>query len=74
MRFCAIRWATLLFDMQHCPSRFICMLGAADPKLDIRLAYEVYWLTLSGDTCLFGNCWISLYSILLTVQNVFLHI
>ncbi|XP_075078275.1 uncharacterized protein LOC107799855 isoform X1 [Nicotiana tabacum] len=36
VRFCAIRWATLLFDMQHCPSRFICMLGAADPKLDIR--------------------------------------
>ncbi|XP_060216154.1 uncharacterized protein LOC132643671 isoform X1 [Lycium barbarum] len=36
VRFCAMRWATLLFDMQHCPSRFICMLGAADPKLDIR--------------------------------------
>ncbi|VFQ85232.1 unnamed protein product [Cuscuta campestris] len=36
VRFCAIRWATSLFDMQHCPSRFICMLGAADPKLDIR--------------------------------------
>ncbi|KAM3287700.1 proteasome adapter and scaffold protein ECM29 isoform X1 [Capsicum chacoense] len=36
VRFCAVRWATLLFDMQHCPSRFICMLGAADPKLDIR--------------------------------------
>ncbi|CAH9134546.1 unnamed protein product [Cuscuta epithymum] len=36
VRFCAIRWATFLFDMQHCPSRFICMLGAADPKLDIR--------------------------------------
>ncbi|XP_019163794.1 PREDICTED: proteasome-associated protein ECM29 homolog isoform X2 [Ipomoea nil] len=36
VRFCAIRWATILFDMQHCPSRFICMLGAADPKLDIR--------------------------------------
>lgn len=52
VRFCAIRWAILLFDMQHCPSRFICMLGAADPKLDIRLAYEVCWLTLSGDSCL----------------------
>ncbi|KAJ8543860.1 hypothetical protein K7X08_025478 [Anisodus acutangulus] len=36
VRFCAMRWSTLLFDMQHCPSRFICMLGAADPKLDIR--------------------------------------
>jgi len=52
VRFCAMRWATLLFDMQHCPSRFICMVGAADTKLDIRLAYEVCWLTLSEDSCL----------------------
>ncbi|KAH7837827.1 hypothetical protein Vadar_018494 [Vaccinium darrowii] len=36
VRFCAVRWATSLFEMQHCPSRFICMLGAADSKLDIR--------------------------------------
>ncbi|XP_038694487.1 proteasome adapter and scaffold protein ECM29 isoform X1 [Tripterygium wilfordii] len=36
VRFCAMRWATSLFDLQHCPSRFICMLGAADTKLDIR--------------------------------------
>ncbi|CAA0805895.1 ARM repeat superfamily protein [Striga hermonthica] len=36
VRFCALRWATSLFDMRHCPSRFICMLGAADSKLDIR--------------------------------------
>ncbi|XP_071911777.1 uncharacterized protein [Coffea arabica] len=36
VRFCAVRWVTSLFDMQHCPSRFICMLAAADPKLDIR--------------------------------------
>ncbi|XP_030522220.2 proteasome adapter and scaffold protein ECM29 isoform X2 [Rhodamnia argentea] len=36
VRFCAVRWATMLFDLQHCPSRFLCMLGAADPKLDIR--------------------------------------
>jgi hypothetical protein len=36
VRFCAVRWATSLFDFQHCPSRFICMLGAADGKLDIR--------------------------------------
>ncbi|XP_060667830.1 uncharacterized protein LOC107410333 isoform X2 [Ziziphus jujuba] len=36
VRFCAVRWATFLFDMQHCPSRFICMLGVADLKLDIR--------------------------------------
>ncbi|KAL8545025.1 hypothetical protein ACS0TY_005289 [Phlomoides rotata] len=36
VRFCAVRWATALFDLKHCPSRFICMLGAADSKLDIR--------------------------------------
>ncbi|PPD66432.1 hypothetical protein GOBAR_DD36687 [Gossypium barbadense] len=36
VRFCALRWATSVFDSQHCPSRFICMLGAADSRLDIR--------------------------------------
>lgn len=36
VRFCALRWATSLYDLQHCPSRFICMLGVADSKLDIR--------------------------------------
>ncbi|KAL2510922.1 ARM repeat superfamily protein [Abeliophyllum distichum] len=36
VRFCALRWATSLFDLNHCPSRFICMLGSADLKLDIR--------------------------------------
>ncbi|KAM7278672.1 hypothetical protein ACFE04_005806 [Oxalis oulophora] len=36
VRFCAVRWATSIFDLQHCPSRFICMLGAADSKLDVR--------------------------------------
>eukprot|EP00268_Persea_americana_P062214 TRINITY_DN795_c0_g1_i5.p1 TRINITY_DN795_c0_g1~~TRINITY_DN795_c0_g1_i5.p1 ORF type:complete len:1799 (+),score=364.65 TRINITY_DN795_c0_g1_i5:189-5585(+) len=36
VRFCAVRWATSIFDLWHCPSRFICMLGAADSKLDIR--------------------------------------
>ncbi|XP_024030403.1 proteasome-associated protein ECM29 homolog [Morus notabilis] len=36
VRYCAVRWATYLFDLQHCPSRFICMLGAADSSLDIR--------------------------------------
>ncbi|KAF4378493.1 hypothetical protein G4B88_027553 [Cannabis sativa] len=36
VRYCAVRWATSLFDSQHCPSRFICMLGAADTSLDIR--------------------------------------
>ncbi|XP_010271892.1 PREDICTED: proteasome-associated protein ECM29 homolog isoform X2 [Nelumbo nucifera] len=36
VRFCAVRWATSLFELQHCPSRYICMLRAADSKLDIR--------------------------------------
>ncbi|MED6171999.1 hypothetical protein PIB30_046081, partial [Stylosanthes scabra] len=36
VRFCALRWATSLFDFEHCPSRYICMLGASDTKLDIR--------------------------------------
>ncbi|KAH7672010.1 proteasome component ECM29 protein [Dioscorea alata] len=36
VRFCSVRWATSLFDLEHCPSRYICMVGAADPKLDIR--------------------------------------
>nr|XP_023924384.1 proteasome-associated protein ECM29 homolog [Quercus suber] len=41
VRFCALRWATSLYDMQHCPSRFICILGTADSKLDIReMAHE----------------------------------
>ena len=37
VRFSAIRWATTLYDTQHCPSRYICMTGASDVKLDIRL-------------------------------------
>ncbi|XP_057515552.1 uncharacterized protein LOC130797079 [Amaranthus tricolor] len=36
VRFCAVRWATSLFDLQHCPSRFLCMIAVEDPKLDIR--------------------------------------
>ncbi|CAL9127672.1 unnamed protein product [Musa textilis] len=36
VRFCAMRWATSLFDLNHCPSRYICILGAADSKIDIR--------------------------------------
>ncbi|XP_048529330.1 proteasome adapter and scaffold protein ECM29 [Triticum urartu] len=36
VRFSAVRWSTTLYDMQHCPSRYICMLGASDVKLDIR--------------------------------------
>ncbi|XP_073008804.1 uncharacterized protein [Typha latifolia] len=46
VRFCAVRWATTLFDLQHCPSRYICMLGAADTKMDIReMALEGLYLT-----------------------------
>ncbi|CAN6443404.1 unnamed protein product [Victoria cruziana] len=49
-RFCAMRWATSLFDLQHCPSRFICMFGASDEKLDIReLALEGLHLTKDHD-------------------------
>ncbi|XP_056161044.1 uncharacterized protein LOC115693959 [Syzygium oleosum] len=33
VRHCAVSWATTLFDLQHCPSRYLCMLGAADLKL-----------------------------------------
>ncbi|GKU93498.1 hypothetical protein SLEP1_g7091 [Rubroshorea leprosula] len=45
VRFCAVRWATSLFGSQHCPSRFICMLGAADARLDIReMALEGLYL------------------------------
>ncbi|CAL4995694.1 unnamed protein product [Urochloa decumbens] len=36
VRFSAIRWATTLYDTKHCPSRYICMTGASDVKLDIR--------------------------------------
>uniref|UniRef100_A0A2P2M9G4 Proteasome-associated protein ECM29 homolog isoform X1 n=1 Tax=Rhizophora mucronata TaxID=61149 RepID=A0A2P2M9G4_RHIMU len=36
VRFCAVRWSTSLFGFQHCASRYICMLGAADSRLDIR--------------------------------------
>ncbi|KAK3136068.1 hypothetical protein QOZ80_5BG0427580 [Eleusine coracana subsp. coracana] len=36
VRFSAVRWATTLYDLQHCPSRYICMIGASDVKLDIR--------------------------------------
>ncbi|CAD6254932.1 unnamed protein product [Miscanthus lutarioriparius] len=36
VRFSAIRWATTLYDTQHCSSRYICMIGASDVKLDIR--------------------------------------
>ncbi|TVU50781.1 hypothetical protein EJB05_02171 [Eragrostis curvula] len=32
----AKRWATTLYDLRHCPSRYICMIGASDVKLDIR--------------------------------------
>ncbi|XP_024395125.1 LOW QUALITY PROTEIN: uncharacterized protein [Physcomitrium patens] len=35
-RFCSVLWATRLYPFSHAPSRFICMLGAGDVKLDIR--------------------------------------
>ncbi|CAM6029521.1 unnamed protein product [Sphagnum balticum] len=35
-RFCSILWATHLYPSSHAPSRYLCMLGAADSKLDIR--------------------------------------
>ncbi|XP_073141185.1 uncharacterized protein [Henckelia pumila] len=36
VRFCAVRWATSLFDLKHCPSKYICILASADSKMDIR--------------------------------------
>lgn len=52
VRFCAVRWATSLFDSQHCPSQYICMLGATDSKLDIReMALEgLYLMKDQGQT------------------------
>ncbi|KAH6555580.1 hypothetical protein KP509_1Z243200 [Ceratopteris richardii] len=35
-RFCSVWWAKNLFPFTHCASRFICMLGAADQRLDVR--------------------------------------
>lgn len=35
-RFCAVWWANHVHDFRHCASRFICMLGASDERLDIR--------------------------------------
>ncbi|XP_010474525.1 PREDICTED: proteasome-associated protein ECM29 homolog [Camelina sativa] len=50
-RFCALRWATSLYNSQHCPSLYICMLSAADPKLDIReIALEGLFLKEEGRT------------------------
>lgn len=48
VRFSAIRWATTLYDTRHCSSRYICMIGASDVKLDIRLVtkdieYKLFW-------------------------------
>ncbi|KAJ0985238.1 hypothetical protein J5N97_003594 [Dioscorea zingiberensis] len=55
VRFCSVRWATSLFDLVHCPSRYICMVGAADPKLDIReMALEGLHLMKDQDQIL-GN-------------------
>ncbi|KAJ1274098.1 hypothetical protein BS78_05G036600 [Paspalum vaginatum] len=48
VRFSAIRWATTLYDTQHCSSRYICMIGASDIKLDIR-EMALAGLTLLND-------------------------
>ncbi|PKA49156.1 hypothetical protein AXF42_Ash010841 [Apostasia shenzhenica] len=46
VRFCAVRWATSLFNALNCTSRYICMLGSADAKMDIReMALEGLYLT-----------------------------
>ncbi|KAL6906048.1 hypothetical protein ACP4OV_003649 [Aristida adscensionis] len=49
VRFSAIRWATTLYDMKHCPSRYICMIGASDVKLDIRREMALAGLNLLND-------------------------
>ncbi|KAF8017205.1 hypothetical protein BT93_H2408 [Corymbia citriodora subsp. variegata] len=36
VRFCAVKWAIIIFDSQHCPSRYLCMLGAGDPDSHVR--------------------------------------
>jgi hypothetical protein len=48
VRFSAVRWATTLYDLKLCPSRYICMIGASDIKLDIRFVptYEGYWIEI----------------------------
>lgn len=35
-RFCAVQWATKLYPFKHAASRYICMLGAGDHKLEVR--------------------------------------
>ncbi|KAL2611894.1 hypothetical protein R1flu_023586 [Riccia fluitans] len=35
-RFCSVLWASRWNSFTHTPSRYLCMLGAADTKLDIR--------------------------------------
>ncbi|PON75690.1 Proteasome component Ecm [Parasponia andersonii] len=56
VRYCAVRWATYLFDSQHCPSRFICMLGAADSSLDVReMALEGLFLMKHDELSMSGK-------------------
>ncbi|CAH2033513.1 unnamed protein product [Thlaspi arvense] len=54
-RFCALRWATSLYNSQHCPTLYICMLSAADPKLDIRYWSLSYLIAYCSD-CGMLNC------------------
>ncbi|MCO5551057.1 hypothetical protein L7F22_004554 [Adiantum nelumboides] len=35
-RFCSVWWANHLYQSTHCASRFVCMLGASDERLDVR--------------------------------------
>jgi hypothetical protein len=38
VRFCAVQWATRLFPFSDATARYICMLAAADKKIEIREA------------------------------------
>ena len=37
-RFCAVQWAQRIYPLRHAASRYVCMLGCGDSKLEIRLA------------------------------------
>ena len=35
-RLCAVQWAIRLFPFSHLPSRYVCIMGAGDGKLEVR--------------------------------------
>ncbi len=35
-RLCAVQWAIRLFPFAHLPSRYVCIMGAGDAKLEVR--------------------------------------